>query len=134
MILIDSNIPMYLIGADHPNKVDARRELERLISDRERLVTDAEAFQEILHRSIAIGRRDAIQPAYDALAGVVDDILPVTEADVMAAKDTAAGYPALSARDALHIAVMRHHGVDRILTFDRGFDGVPGVSRLPEAR
>jgi len=134
VILIDSNIPMYLIGADHPNKVDARRELERLISDRERLVTDAEAFQEILHRSIAIGRRDAIQPAYDALAGVVDDILPVTEADVMAAKATAAGYPALSARDALHIAVMRHHGVDRILTFDRGFDGVPGVYRLPSAR
>ena len=134
MILIDSNIPMYLIGADHPNKVDARRELERLISDRERLVTDAEAFQEILHRSIAIGRRDAIQPAYDALAGVVDDILPVTEADVMAAKATAAGYPALSARDALHIAVMRHHGVDRILTFDRGFDAVPGVKRLPSVR
>lgn len=134
MILIDSNIPMYLIGADHPNKIDARRELERMISDRERLVTDAEAFQEILHRFLAIGRRDAIQPAYDALAGVVDAILPVTEADVMEAKDTAAGYPALSARDALHIAVMRHHGIDRILTFDRGFDAVPGVKRLPSVR
>jgi len=134
VILIDSNIPMYLIGADHPNKIDARRELERMISDRERLVTDAEAFQEILHRFLAIGRRDAIQPAYDALAGVVDAILPVTEADVMEAKDTAAGYPALSARDALHIAVMRHHGIDRILTFDRGFDAVPGVKRLPSVR
>ena len=134
MILIDSNIPMYLIGADHPNKIDARRELERMISDRERLVTDAEAFQEILHRFLAIGRRDAIQPAYDALAGVVDAILQVTEADVMEAKDTAAGYPALSARDALHIAVMRHHGIDRILTFDRGFDAVPGVKRLPSVR
>jgi len=134
VILIDSNIPMYLIGADHPNKIDARRELERMISDRGRLVTDAEAFQEILHRFLAIGRRDAIQPAYDALAGVVDAILPVTEADVMEAKDTAAGYPALSARDALHIAVMRHHGIDRILTFDRGFDAVPGVKRLPSVR
>jgi len=134
VILIDSNIPMYLIGADHPNKIDARRELERMISDRERLVTDAEAFQEILHRFLAIGRRDAIQPAYDALAGVVDAILQVTEADVMEAKDTAAGYPALSARDALHIAVMRHHGIDRILTFDRGFDAVPGVKRLPSVR
>jgi len=134
VILIDSNIPMYLIGADHPNKIDARRELERMISDRERLVTDAEAFQEILHRFLAIGRRDAIQPAYDALAGVVDAILPVTEADVMEAKATAAGYPALSARDALHIAVMRHHGIDRILTFDRGFDAVPGVKRLPSVR
>jgi uncharacterized protein len=131
VILIDSNIPMYLVGADHPHKVDAQRELERLISDRQRLVTDAEAFQEILHRFVAIGRRDAVQPAFDALRGVVDDVLPITEADVMAAKDTAAGYPALSARDALHVAVMHHAQLSRILSFDRGFDAVPGIERLP---
>ena len=36
----------------------------------------------------------------------------------------------LSARDAIHIAVMRRFGVERILTFDTGFDGVPGVARV----
>ena len=50
MILIDSNIPMYLVGAPHPHKSDAQRWLEKLVSDRERLVTDAEVLQEILHR------------------------------------------------------------------------------------
>jgi hypothetical protein len=50
VILIDSNIPMYLIGAAHPHKADAQRLLEKLIADRERLVTDAEVLQEILHR------------------------------------------------------------------------------------
>ena len=53
MILIDSNIPMYLVGADHPHKIDAQRLLERCIADRVRLVTDVEVLQEILHRYIA---------------------------------------------------------------------------------
>jgi uncharacterized protein len=48
--------------------------LEKLIRDRERLTTDAEGLQEILHRYVAIDRRDAIQPAFDALLGVVDEV------------------------------------------------------------
>ena len=62
MILIDSNIPMYLVGAPHPHKTDAQRLLERCITQEERLVTDAEVLQEILHRYVAIRRRDASMP------------------------------------------------------------------------
>jgi hypothetical protein len=130
VILIDSNVPMYLIGAAHPHKVDARRLLERAISDGERLVTDAEVLQEILHRYVAIGRRDAIQPAFDALLGVVDDVLPITQGDILLAREVVLGQPHLSARDALHVAIMRRHGIARILSFDRGFDAVPAVQRL----
>jgi len=60
VIFVDSNIPMYLIGAPHPHKIDAQRMLEKLLSDRVRLVTDAEVLQEMLHRYVAIDRRDAI--------------------------------------------------------------------------
>jgi predicted nucleic acid-binding protein len=35
-----------------------------------------------------------------------------------------------NARDALHVAVMEQHGIGRILSFDAGFDGFPGISRL----
>jgi hypothetical protein len=65
VIFVDSNVPMYLIGSEHPNKARARQVLGRL-----------------------------------------------------------------SARDALHLAVMARHGVDRIFTFDTGFDDVPGVTRV----
>ena len=34
------------------------------------------------------------------------------------------------ARDALHVAVMRQHGVEEILSFDRAFDVVPDIRRL----
>jgi uncharacterized protein len=130
MIFVDSNIPMYLVGAPHPHKVDAQRLLEQLIAASERLVSDAEVLQEILHRYVAIGRRDAIQPAFDALLGVVDEVFPIDVDDANAAKQVVLGANQLSARDAIHVAVMRRWGVDRILTFDTGFDGVPGVTRL----
>lgn len=130
MILVDSNIPMYLVGAPHPHKSDAQRWLEKLVSDRQRLVTDAEVLQEILHRYVAINRRDAIQPAFDALLGIVDQVLPVDRAVAERAKEIVQGHRRLSARDAVHLAVMEHHEIERILTFDSGFDGFPGITRL----
>ncbi len=130
MILVDSNVPMYLIGAPHPHKADAQRLLEKLVSARERLVSDAEVFQEILHRYVAIDRRDAIQPAFDVLSKLLDEVLPIDAAAVERAKDIVMGHRRLSARDALHIAVMEEHGVERIVSFDKAFDGFPGISRL----
>ena len=130
MILVDSNIPMYLVGGSHPHKVDAQRWVEKLLSERQRLVTDAEVLQEVLHHYIAINRRDAIQPAFDSLLGVVDDVLAIDRAVLDRAKRIVFGHARLSARDAVHLAVMEQHGIDRILTFDSGFDGFPGITRL----
>lgn len=90
-ILIDSNIPMYLVGADHPNKTRAERRLEQLVSSGERLVTDAEVLQEILHRYTAINRLDAIEAAFDAVRDVSDDVLDITEAVALDAKQVVLG-------------------------------------------
>jgi uncharacterized protein len=130
VILVDSNIPMYLVGASHAHKNDARRLLEKVVSERERLVTDAEVLQEILHRYVAIDRRDAIQAAFDALLGIVDQVLAVDRSIVERAKQIVLGYQRLSARDAMHLAVMELHGIERIMTFDSGFDAFPGITRL----
>ncbi len=130
MIFVDSNIPMYLIGASQPNKLAAQRRLEALISAGEALVTDAEVLQEILHRYHAISRVDAIQSAFDALLGVVDEVLPVHLVDVGRAKEIVMGASRLSARAALHVAIMEANGIRRILTFDAGFDAQPGLERL----
>ncbi|PYU24642.1 MAG: VapC toxin family PIN domain ribonuclease [Acidobacteria bacterium] len=130
MILVDSNIPMYLVGAPHAHKSDARRLLEKVVTERQRLVTDAEVLQEILHRYVAIDRRDAIQPVFDALLGIVDQVLAVDRSIAELAKQIVLGYRQLSARDAVHLAVMQHHGVEQIMTFYSGFDGFPGIRRL----
>jgi predicted nucleic acid-binding protein len=130
LILVDSNVPMYLVGAEHPHKTDAARVLDDLIARGERLVTDVEVLQEILHRYTAIHRTDAIQPAFDAILEVVDEVLPVDLADVQAAKEIVLGKYGVSARDSLHAAVMRAHRIERIVSFDAGFDRLPGIERL----
>jgi hypothetical protein len=133
MILVDSNIPMYLVGAAHPNKAAARAALERALVDGERLVTDAEVLQEILHRYVAIARRDAVGPCLDAILAVVEDVLPIERADVLAARRLVERAASLSARDAIHAALMQRHGIGDILTFDRAFDLLPGIRRVPAA-
>jgi uncharacterized protein len=130
VILVDSNVPMYLIGGAHPHKTDAQRLLERCLSERQRLVTDAEVLQEILHRYAAINRHHNIQLAFDALLGAVDEVIPISRTVVERAKQIVLGYRGLSARDAVHLAVMEQHGIETILSFDSGFDGFPGITRL----
>ncbi|MGH3452547.1 MAG: type II toxin-antitoxin system VapC family toxin [Haloechinothrix sp.] len=130
MILVDSNVPMYLVGAEHPHKADAHRLLDGLIAGEERLVTDVEVLQEILHRYTAIDRTDAIQPAFDALLNIVDEIFAIGLEDVEGAKRVVLGGYGLSARDAIHVAVMQTHEIRRILSFDSRFDRFPGIERL----
>src|SRR5207253_11465030 len=120
---------MYLIGAPHPHKSDTQRLLEKLVSDRQRLVSDAEVLQEILHRYVAIDRRDAIGPASSTLLAVVDEVYPIELEDVERAR-TLVTTSRLSARDAVHLAVMQRRGVTELMTFDRGFDGIPGIVPL----
>ena len=130
MIFIDSNIPMYLIGAAHPHKAEAQLILERLIAAGERLVTDAEVLQEMLHRYAAIDKREAIGPALEVTLGIVDQVIPIEKADVLRAGEIVQNRTLLSARDAVHIAVMERHGIRSVLSFDGDFDRWPGIQRI----
>ncbi len=121
---------MYLVGMAHPHKADARQLLETAVAAAQRLVTSAEVLQEILHRYVAIDRRDAIAPAFDALLGVVDEVISIELADVERAREFVLGVSNLSARDGLHAAVMARNGIELIMTFDTAFDAVPGISRF----
>jgi uncharacterized protein len=132
VILVDSNLPMYLVGAHDGWKGRARRTLERAVAAGERLVTDAEVLQEILHRYVAIDRRDAIQPAFDALLQLVDEVLTIDAAAVERAKSLVLSYRTISARDAIHAGVMQQHGITRIMSFDAAFDAIPGLIRIAE--
>jgi len=129
VIFIDSNIPMYLVGGDHPNRAAAKHLVEIAIARRDRLVTDAEVFQEILHRYVAIDRRKAIDAASATLLAIVDEVYPIELEDVERARSIVTR-SRLTARDAVHLAVIQRRGIAEIMTFDRAFDGIPGVVRL----
>ena len=130
MIFVDSNIAMYLVGEPHPNKEPARRGLEELVAAGESLCTDAEVLQEILHRYTAIRRPEAIDPAFESVIRLVDVVYPIERTDVERARRLLRTTPRLAARDAIHVAVMQGRDIGRILSFDVGFDGIPGIVRL----
>ncbi len=94
------------------------------------MCTDAEVLQEILHRYRAINRLEMIDPAFEAVLGIVDVVYPIELGDVERARRILRSSPTRSARDAIHIAVMHARDIDRVMSFDRGFDGIPGIQRL----
>jgi hypothetical protein len=121
---------MYLVGAPHPHKVEAQLLLERLIASGQRLVTNVEVVQELLHRYTAINHRDAIEPAVKVTLDIVDDILAIEKADVLRAAEIVQRRALFLARDALHIATIERHGIVEILSFDADFDRWPGLKRI----
>ena len=123
---------MYLVGAPHPHKTEAQMLIERLIAAGERLVTDAEVLQEILRRYTAIRRRDAIPAALQLTLDLVDDVFTIEKRDVLRAAEIVQHPSGLSARDAIHVALMERHRIRSVLSFDADFDRWPGLNRIHE--
>lgn len=130
MIFVDSNVPMYLVGSSHPNRERAEQALNRLREEGEQFITGIEVYQEILHRYVSIRRFEAIEPAFRTLQGIANRALSYGLDEIRAARSLIESVPDISARDALHVAVMRKAEVSRIFSFDRGFDACLGVDRL----
>jgi predicted nucleic acid-binding protein len=57
-------------------------------------------------------------------------IAAVLDTDVVQAAALAGSYPRLSARDLLHVAVMRRLGATHIVSADQDFDVVADLQRL----
>lgn len=129
-VFIDSNIPMYVAGEEHPNKAPSLRFLEGVRSRDIEGCTSTEVLQEILYRYSALRRLDLMRRVYDLFVRVCPVVFDVTLADTDRARDLLAEVAGLSARDALHAAVMLNRDVEWIATFDHGFDVAPGVRRF----
>lgn len=129
-VFIDSNIPMYVAGADHSNRDPARRFLERVRSGDVEGCTSTEVLQEILYRYSAIGRRSLGAEVYDLFVQLCPVVFDVTLADTDGARQLLLDYPGLSARDCVHAGLMQSHELAVIASFDTGFDRVAGIRRV----
>lgn len=129
MVFVDSNVPMYLVGQPHPNRELFAAYMRANAGDT--FVTSAEVYQEVVHRYIAINRRQAIDDCFSLLDAVVQHVYPITREDTERARRIAHDEHRLSGRDCLHLAVMERFGVKRILTADTDFDVWAGITRLP---
>ena len=121
---------MYIVGEPHDNKDRTEALLRRLRDSGERLVTDAEVYQEILHKCMSTRKPQMVDAAFRSLDDIVDKVFAVTMADIHSARDLLRAVPGISARYALHVAIMRRNGISRIFSFDSGLDAYPGIERI----
>ena len=131
MIFVDSNIPMYVAGRDHPLRDPARRFLERARAGDIDICTSTAVLQEVLCRYAALKRRDLAASVYDLFVQLCPVVFPVTLADTDRARTLVAAHESIGVRGAMHAAVMLNNSVTRIATFDEGFDAIDGVTRDP---
>jgi hypothetical protein len=61
---------------------------------------------------------------------IAGEVFPVEKLDVLRASEITQSGALLSARDAIHIAIMERQAIETILSFDSDFDRWPGLRRV----
>ena len=129
-VFIDSNVPMYVAGREHPLREPSRRFLARVQAGELEGCTSTEVLQEILYRYVGLRRPDLAVEVYDLFVGLCSTVFPVTLADTDRARDLVRAGTLTSMRDLVHAAVMLNNELTKIASFDGGFDEVSGIVRL----
>ena len=124
---IDTNILMYAVGTPHPLKEPCLAILKRVSDGEITAVTDTEVFQEIAYRYWSQRKWQVAVEVLSAYHALFDEIYPIEKTQLSSYYQLLGDHPDLFPRDAIHIAVMHHHGLQRIYTADRDFKRVPGL-------
>lgn len=130
MILVDANILMYAAGSEHPNKAPCVAFLDNVAAGNIDAAIDAEVLQELLHRYRAIERWEDGRKVYDVARRIFSLVLPIEVDAVDHARMLLDRHTDISARDALHAAVVLQHGLEAICSYDRGYDSLDDVRRI----
>lgn len=128
MILVDTNVFMYVAGRAHPNKAPAAELVLRIASGKVDAAVDAEVLQEILHRYRGEWLEQG-RALYDFVRQTVTTVIPISAEAVDGARLLMDAHASLSARDAVHAAVCMQHGLAAICSYDSVFDQL-GVRRV----
>lgn len=130
-VFLDTNIPMYAAGRRHRYRSSCQRILRAVAQSALAAATDVEVFQEIVYRYQHIGAADAGWEIFDHFLTLMRGwVLPVGEGTLELYRELGTEHRDMRARDLVHLAVMRQHGIDEIVSTDRDFDRVTWVRRL----
>lgn len=119
---------MYASGNASPQKQACLLFLEKILKNKTMAASSAEVLQEILHRYHAIHRLKEGLQVYQAFRSLPLRWLDITVQDTDLARDILDKNQSLSSRDSLHIAVMQHHHIKKIATYDQDFNKIHGIS------
>ena len=125
--LLDTNIFVYAQGQPHRYYEPCRSLVASLESESVEYAIDAELLQEILHVYSARGERPRALRTFDCLLVLFPSPIPVTTVELGLARIYLQRYSALSARDAIHAAVVETHNLEGIVSTDKVFTQISGL-------
>jgi hypothetical protein len=129
---LDTNIPIYAAGAPHPHREPCIEVLSLASGHPRSFITSAEVLQELLHHYRATRQWSSIgRPVFARFSRLMfNRTEPVLAEDARLAAELVDSGLRASSRDLVHVAVMRRLGVERVVSADLDFDGIPGLIRL----
>jgi uncharacterized protein len=128
--LIDANVFVYMVGSPNPYREPCRRILGDVFRGVLAATVDTELFQEIMH---VYRRRGQPQQGVDLVRRLLllfPAPVSITGGVIATAADILADNPHIQVRDAVHAAIVLEHRFEGIISVDRGFDTIPGVTRF----
>jgi predicted nucleic acid-binding protein len=134
MILLDTTVLVYAVGAEHPLREPCRTLIAAIGDARIPATTTVEVLQEFTHvRARRCGRDDAAGLT-SQFAALLSPLVTVNGADLAAGLDLYRAHDALGAFDAVLASVaMRRDGMQGLVSADRAFATVGGLTHYNPA-
>ena len=128
MKLLDTNIIIYAAGGPHLYKEACAEILENVGLGDTNYGIDVELLQEVLYVYTARGERTRGQLIFDNLLRIFPNPIPIDRAEMLATRQLLGRLPGLFPRDAIHAAVVQTQGLEGIVTTDKAFNDISGIT------
>jgi predicted nucleic acid-binding protein len=130
VIVIDTTVLVYAVGAEHPLSEPCRALIGAVAEGRVEATTTVEVIQEFVHvRARRRGRADAAARGRE-LARLLGPLLAAGEAELALGLELFERHEDLGAFDAILAATTKLSGADALVSADRAFASLPGITHI----
>lgn len=124
---VDANVIVYSSMRDSPHRAACVEIIRAIARGDAAGRTSTAALEEVWHLELS-GRVREIDGLAARAYGILGPLLPVSDESFRRA--LALDAPSLGAKDRVHVATCLTHGIDLVVSADRGFDAVAEVLRI----
>jgi hypothetical protein len=130
LIVLDTTVLVYAVGADHPFREPCRTLVTAIADGDIEAATTVEVIQEFAHvRARRRDRKDAAELARDFIE-LLSPLLIVEEKDLREGLRLFQDGVGFGSFDAVLAAAAHASGADALVSADRGFAAVPGIRHV----
>jgi len=131
-VFVDVNIPMYAAGQKHPYREACAWLMTEITEGNIDAAIDTEIIQEILYRYGALKKWAIAVSISTSVLEICPTVFSLQPEDAWTAIQLFDRYApqGIKARDLIHVAVMQNNGIGSIISTDKHFDQIEGITRL----